>query len=148
MAKIVFTGLEQYAEQIAKMANKTDAIVDAALYEGAKVVHEAIIQEVDTVSQLTPVQKEGLKQGCGVARFDRSSGTTHTKIGFTGYNAERTKKWPSGKPNIMIARTICRGNSFTHADDFVKRAVSKSKAASIKAMGDEVEKRIKLYSNL
>ena len=62
--------------------------------------------------------------------------------GFDGYNEDVTKKWPHGKPNSMIARSIEGGTSWKAKHPFIAPAVRSSRDAAEKAMAEEIEKSI------
>ena len=143
MAKITFSGLDAYAEELSKIREKLPKLVDAALYEGAKVVADATQKEIEGLSELTPEARQGLKEGLGVAHFWREGGATVTKIGFEGYNSKRTKRWPRGQPNAMIARSLIRGTSWMRANRFTARAAKKARIQSIEAMQQRLDKDIK-----
>ena len=143
MAKITFDGLDLYAEEINKLGNKLPKLIDAALYEGAKVVADQTQKEIDELSELTPEAREGLHKGLGVAHFWRDSGATVTKIGFEGYNSKRTKRWPNGQPNAMIARSLIRGTSWLRANRFTARAAKKARERAVEAMQERLDQDIK-----
>ena len=143
MAKITFDGLDLYAEEIAKLGNKLPKLIDAALYEGAKVVADATQKEIEGLTELTPEGREGLHKGLGIANFWRDSGATVTKIGFEGYNSKRTKRWPNGQPNAMIARSLIRGTSWMQANRFTARAAKKARARAVEAMQERLDQDIK-----
>ena len=143
MATITFPGLNIYAEEITKLGDKVPKLIDAALYEGAKVMAEATQKEISGLTELTAIQRFGLHDGLGVAHFWREGGATVTKIGFEGYNGVRTKRWPRGQPNAMIARSLIRGTSWLRANRFTARAAKKARQASIEAMQQRLDKNIK-----
>ena len=70
------------------------------------------------------------------------SGFKHVKIGFAGYNGKVTRKYPNGQPNLMIARTLEAGNSFTQKNSFVTRAINASKGRAEKEMAQIFDKEI------
>ena len=63
-------------------------------------------------------------------------------IGFDGYNGIRTKKYPGGQPNQLIARSVERGTSFRRAYPFIKKTVRSSKAAAQKKMLETYEEEV------
>ena len=82
-------------------------------------------------------------EGFGIARMQDENGYFNVKVGFDGYNANKTKKWPNGKPNSMIARSIEGGTSWKPKHPFVAPAVNKTKALAEMAMAAEIDKRIR-----
>ena len=146
MAKITFSGLDLYAEELNKIADRLPKMIDAALYEGAKVVADQTQKEIEGLTELTPEARQGLHDGLGVAHFWRDGGATVTKIGFEGYNKKRTKRWPNGQPNAMIARSLIRGTSCMRANRFTARAAKKARERSIEAMQQRLDQDLKKYT--
>lgn len=143
MAKITFDGLDLYSEEITKLGDKLPKLIDAALYEGAKVVADQTQKEIEGLTELPPEARQGLHTGLGVAHFWRDGGATVTKIGFEGYNTKRTKRWPNGQPNAMIARSLIRGTSWLQPNRFTARAAKKARQAAVEAMQRRLDEDIK-----
>lgn len=135
MATITFDGLDEYMDKLQQMAEHTEGICKAAVYEGAAVVHKAIEAEIDTLPRKTGATADGLKKGLGFAKMKTENGSVNTKIGFSGYNK-------NGVPNALLARVIVRGTSKQAKNDFVGRAVRRSKDQAAKAMKAKVEEII------
>ena len=74
--------------------------------------------------------------------MENDNGYINTKIGFDGYNATKTKKYPNGQPNALIARSIESGTSKHQKTPFVRPAISKAKAKAEAAMAASVDKDI------
>ena len=156
MATFKFEGLEEYMAKLDALSQSTDEIVGKALYQGAKVLADAVSKEIDGIptyhktkgpkkipaTGLTEEQKKGLKEGLGIADFWRDSTGTYTKIGIKGYNSVKTKKYPKGQPNPLIARSIKKGTSYLLKHDFVARALASSKDAATKAIEKELDTQI------
>lgn len=143
MAKITFDGLDLYAEEITKLGDRLPKLIGAALYEGAKTVADATQKEIEGLTELPPEARQGLHDGLGVAHFWRDGGATVTKIGFEGYNNKRTKRWPNGQPNAMIARSLIRGTSWLQPNRFTARAAKKARQAAVEAMQRRLDDDIK-----
>ena len=90
---------------------------------------------------ITSAQKAGLIDGFGISRMQEQGASYNIKIGFNGYNSQRTAKYPSGQPNSVIARSLCSGTSFREKNDFVGRAMKK-KNACIEAMRAKATEKI------
>ena len=67
----------------------------------------------------------------------------HVKLGFDGYNKQRTKKYPKGQPNSVIARSINSGSTWRKKNPFIDRATRSSKAACEDKMAQIIESEIK-----
>ena len=78
-------------------------------------------------------------EGLGVARMKDDGGVISTRVDFDGYNRMKSKKYPNGHPNSMIARAINSGTSKRPKNPFMKRAASKAKAKANAAMGARLD---------
>lgn len=142
MAKIIFDGLDKYRDQIEQILQDVPRLTSFALYDGAAVLAEAVQTEIRGLTELTPEARQGLSTGLGVARFWRENGQTVTKIGFEGYNSKRTKRWPNGQPNAMIARSLIRGTSWQRANRFTNRAARKAREKCVEAMSERFDREL------
>lgn len=146
MAKYqVGNGIDEYIAKLENLEFNTDDLIGRAIYKGADIVADAIkanIQNLPAVA-CTDVEKEGLLAGFGIAKMLDENGYFNVKAGFDGYNNDVTKKWPNGKPNSMIARSIEGGTSWKPKHPFISPAVKSSKDAAEKAMIEEIDKGIK-----
>lgn len=156
MAKFQFEGVDDLISQYQKLANDTDAIIGSAIYQGAKVVMRAVESSVEgiitdnrygTAEQPTSgpssIQKEGLRHSLGIAKLRDDNGFKNVKIGFDGYNRVKTKTWPQGQPNSMVARSIESGTSWMQKQPFMRKAEQSSRSACERVMGEVVDKEIK-----
>lgn len=161
MAKITFNGGDDFGVRLERMsATDSRAMVKRAVRRGAAPVADAIKEAIKALavtedgyerhgserhmlSSITKRQKEGLLESMGIASiYADKNGFVNAKIGFDGYNKVKTKKFPNGQPNAMIARAINSGTSFRKKTRFVDLAVKKTKAQSIKAMDDSINEDI------
>lgn len=159
MAKMtVGAGMDKYIQQLTNLEFKSPGIAGKAVYEGAKIVADAIKQEIeslpveesrhhsedDKTNGVTNAQKDGLRfsndgGGTGIAKMRADGSFYNVKIGFHGYNSVKTEKYPGGQPNAMIARSVESGTSFRKKNPFVSRAVRKSKDAAERKMAQVVD---------
>lgn len=145
-------GLDEYLAQLGNLEQRARPVIGLAVYEGAKVVADGMRKEIEglPVDQTkgpgrrnpTQVEKAGLLEGLGVSKMRDESGFWNVKIGMDGYNENVTAKWPYGKPNAMIARSINAGTSFLRRIPFVSTAVRKTRKQAEAAMRAEVDKQI------
>lgn len=142
MAKVEFLGLDTYREQLVSIGQDADKICKASLYDGANVLATAVQREIDTLTKLDPRDRKGLHDGLGIARFWTKDGTILTKIGWSGYNGWKTKRWPNGKPNAMIARAQIRGTSWIVPNKFTSRAVKKARDPAIAAIRARLDREL------
>lgn len=147
MAKLKMQGLEEYERQLLKLKNISRECIGQAIYDGAGVVADAVKQGIVSLPVdegpakrggmlhgINLAQKQGLSDGFGIARMQDENGFLHVKLGFDGYNSVKTKSFPNGQPNSMIARSLQTGTSFRQRIPFVDQAVSKTKQACEDAM--------------
>ena len=80
MAKITFTGIEEYMAALQKLGESTEGIAKKALYEGANIVADEMRAGIDALptdeswgTQKNPAkgirekQKQGLQEGFGIS---------------------------------------------------------------------------------
>lgn len=140
MATIFFPGIKQYEKQLNEIGRQAPRIMGGALYDGAAVLAEAVQTEIKGLDKLDPRQRAGLSAGMGIAHFWVKDDAMQTKIGWEGYNSWKTKRWPLGQPNAMIARTTIRGTSWMRANRFTNRAAQKARERCIKAMQERLDR--------
>ena len=158
MATFQFGGIDTYLKQLDKLYAVTkDAIIGKTVYAGAAVVANRLRAAAEALPEgreneaifgaVTPAQKRGLLEGLGISRMRDDDGFVNVKLGFDGYNSVKTKKYPNGQPNALIARAVNSGNSFRKKTKFVDKAVRASKkdaeAAMDAACSREIEKIMK-----
>lgn len=155
MAKLKMKGLEEYEKQLLRLQSCSRQCVGEAIYEGAKIVADAVKANIETIpidrrrvskqmlTGITETQKQGLRDGFGIAKIQNEGGYVHVKIGFDGYNGATTKTYPNGQPNSVIARSVNSGTSFRQRIPFVDDAVNKSKAACESKMAETFDKVLK-----
>lgn len=158
MAKWMMHGLDDYVAYLQKLGKNTNEAVDEAVYEMAKVVADNIrenIQSLPTVSnraniatyrkgysRLSDEEKQGLLDGFGISPMQNDNGYVHVKLGFDGYNDVKTKKYPKGQPNALIARVTESGSSYRQKTPFIRPAVEKSKNTALEAARVAIDKKI------
>ena len=115
MAKITFSGLNDYELMISRLAKSTEDVAGRAIYAGADIVADAIRQNLSGLPERTGVTKRGLKDGLGIAPMQNDAGYINVKIGFDGYNA-------NGVANVLMARIFESGTSKVQKHPFVRPA--------------------------
>lgn len=140
-------------------AAKTD-LLGNVVYDGAKVVADIVKEEIgglpvdnrrgsqdDPASGPNQYQKKGLEKSFGIAPIRNDNGFVNVKLGFDGYNGLKTKRWPQGQPNQMIARSVERGTSWMKANPFMKRALKKARKQAQEAMASRLQSEIQKIMN-
>lgn len=168
MPKIEAKGINDYMNLLKSISNNTDETLNKALYKGAGVMADELKNQIEILPtvkdeynlkvyannksgkrgdanyKLSDTQKKGLLDGLGIAPFDAKDGVIDTHIGFDGYNNIKTKKYPKGQPNIMIARIVESGSSYFTKKPFIRKAIragkEKTEEAMAKVIDDEINK--------
>lgn len=155
MAKLQFKGLEEYEAQLLKLRGLTEQMIGEAIYEGAAIVADEVKKGIESLPiddryatggtmlhGITQEQKQGLLDGFGIASMQNENGYLHVKLGFNGYNSMRTKNFPNGQPNSMIARSVNSGSSFRQRIPFVDNAVNSAKSRAEEKMKQKLDEAI------
>lgn len=159
MARWTFEGLDKYIIELNKLSDNTDDMIGRAVYEGAGLVADAVRGNIaalpavpdgigahayraGTGVPLTETTKQGLLEGFGISSMERQNGYHHVKLGFDGYNKLKTRKFPKGQPNVLIARSLEFGSSISRKHPFVKPAVAATKGACEQRMADVIDQEI------
>lgn len=158
MAKITFPGLNDYELMISKLSKGVDDIAGKAIYAGAGIVADAIKENIKALpivrgygtkenplpGGVTAPQKAGLIDGLGISPMQSDAGYLNVKIGFDGYNATKTEKYPQGQPNQLVARGVESGTSWKQKKPFIRPAINASKsraeAEMARILDQEIEK--------
>lgn len=162
MATIKFKNGDEYLKKISRISTGLkENVCGKAIYNAADLVADEIRRRLQAVptdesygleSDLSigpkKIQKKGLYDSLGIAPMQtEANGYMNVKIGFDGYNSVKTKRWPNGQPNQMVARSVERGTSYMRANPFIKKSVSNTKNAALdamkKAVDEEIEKIMK-----
>lgn len=161
MARFEFGGIDNYIKQLNKLqAASKNGVIGKTVYAGAAVVADSVRRAIQAlpvgdgrardgglVDTVTLPQKAGLLDGFGISRMKDDDGFVNVKLGFAGYNATRTKRYPRGQPNALIARSVNSGTTFRKKTKFVDKAVNSAKRAAETAMdaacNREIEKIMK-----
>ena len=157
MAKFQFEGIDDLIAEYNKIASNTEEMIGKVIYQGAGVVFKSVQQAVEGINTddshefgtsdnpmkgPTSIQKEGLKHSLGIAKMRNDGGFWNVKIGFDGYNYVKTKTWPKGQPNAMVARSIESGTSWMTKQPFMRKAETSAKGRCEQAMADAINKEL------
>ena len=159
MAKwIMGKGLNNYIAYLQKINAVTDEVIGEAVYNMAKVVADKVranIQALPAVSneaniatykqgesRLSEPEKQGLLDGFGVAPLQNDDGYLNVKLGFDGYNSVKTKKYPQGQPNALIARVTESGSSYREKTPFIRPAVNATRRQAVKVAQVTIDENI------
>lgn len=155
MAKLTFPGLDDYIAELERLSDVSRDCIGQAVHDGAGVVADAVRQAINNLPidervvkngqmlyGVTQKQKDGLLAGFGIAPLENDNGYQNVKLGFDGYNSQRTAKYPQGQPNSMIARSVNSGSSFRQRIPFVDDTVRQKKSACEDKMKETFNKEL------
>lgn len=161
MATIRFSKLRDYELMLGKIGDASKDICGAAIYEGAKIIADEVKNNLNSLNvttdelamlkakkseptYITQRAKEGLIKSFGVTPMSQDrDGVYNVKLGFDGYNGVKTKKWPKGQPNQLIARACESGSSAMIKQPFFREAVQKTKKKAESRMAEVLDEKIK-----
>ena len=147
-----YTGLTEFSESLNELANAADDIASKGLYDGARVIADAIAEAVDSLpidNRYMPTRGKPLnvigrkdlhevKAALGIAKFRHEMYSVDTSVGFDGYLSRKEKNYPNGVPIPMVVASIEHGSSFRKKNPFIRKAANAMKAkaqAAIAAAG-------------
>lgn len=147
-------GFDEYIMGLTKLSDATKGAIGMAIYDGAKIVADAIHEEIvklpamrkkvdgKVVYGVSPGQRKGLLEGLGISEIRDEKDGRNEKIGFDGYNDVKSEKWPKGQPNVLVARWLVYGTSLAPKNDFIGRAVNRVKDQAEAAMKLRIDRTI------
>lgn len=145
---------------LSRLEESTDEMIGKAVYAGAGIVADAIKENIKSLpivrgygtednplpGGVTASQKAGLIDGLGIAPMQDDMGYLNVKIGFDGYNATKTEKYPQGQPNQLVARGVESGTSWKKKKPFIRPAVNSSRNRAEAEMARILDEEIKKVS--
>ena len=151
--EIGFEALDKFVKQLEELTDKSEEMCKRAIYDGGKIVGDEMKRQIahipvlpehpgkhtEMITGATEAQIDGLVESMGLAPIQHYGRGLNTKVGFDGYNSVKTKKYPNGQPNMMIARSINAGTSFRNKFPFVERAANNSKLLAEEAMATSLQ---------
>lgn len=160
MATWQFKGLEEYARYLQRIQANTEETCGAGVYAMAQVIADQVRSNIEALPSipdpeaikryragdkaiLTAGQKKGLLESFGVSAARNENGYYNVKLGFDGYNTVKTRRYPQGQPNAMIARTVESGSSYMDKHPFIRPATNAAmQRKAIEACKIAIDKRI------
>lgn len=159
MARIRFSGLEDYELRLSRLSSHTEEIAGKAIYAGADIITDAIRANIEALpassdkaglfayqkkepAPLTQTAKGGLLDGLGITPMQNDNGFWNVKVGFDGYNDMATRKYPHGQPNQLIARSLESGSSIAQKHPFVRPAINASRKQAEAKMAAVIDQEI------
>lgn len=153
--KMVSYGIDELSEKFVLAERAAQGIAKASLYEGAKVMADAIHASLDTIQTEpyhyvpeggakrlpSPAEKAAVQAAkFGVAKHSGSGSEVNTVVGIAGSGYVEVAG--KTKPAAMILRSIQSGTSFMTAQPVVRKAINRSKGAAGAAIAAEADARL------
>lgn len=162
MAKIKVEGLSEYLELLEVTEKKARSMIGRSIHPGAKIVARECKRRVDNLETddtpankigpgkllrrgVTSAQKKGLQLSLGIATMRRYGDELNVKLGFDGYNSVKTKYYPKGQPNMMIARSVENGTSYMMPTHFMELTVKTTEKVCIEEMEKAFDLELEKY---
>lgn len=152
MAKCEVISVDNFIKEIDTRSKQFADIAGKSLYQGAAILADQLRKNIkalperprsskrgEVVRGVTAQQKQALLDHMGIARMMNKDGSYDIKIGFEGYDDDKTKSYPNGHPVSMIARAVESGTSFLQKTPFIRPASQKAKGPAEEAMKKEIE---------
>lgn len=160
MAKwVIGKELEEYLQELQKLEKNSPEIIGKAVYNMADIVADEVKKGIESLPAvpdaeglkayqakesppLTYSQKKGLLDSFGITRMQEDDGYYHVKLGFDGYNNVKTKTYPKGQPNVLIARVTESGSSIKEKHPFIRPAVRRARKRALLKAQEIIEEEI------
>lgn len=152
MAKLAFTGISEYTAMLDRLSDKAEGMIKRAVFVGAREIADEVRAEISALPEVSvnpppggklngvfSYEKQGLLSGMGTAKMQNANGYIHTQVGFEGYNRMKSKSYPNGHPNVLIARAVNSGTSYRQKIPFINNAVKAALAAAEAAMRAQLD---------
>ncbi|MEG1619251.1 MAG: hypothetical protein RR335_06755 [Eubacterium sp.] len=156
--RFAFEASKKFEVALDRYSTDCTEIAKEAIYEGAKIVADEMKNEINKIPRdryrylkkgekynVAPEgEKKDLKESFGITKMKEDMMSWNVKIGFDGYGKYKTKKYPNGVPNQLIARAIESGSSVRGKYPFVRNTIKRKKREVVKKMDDVIEKETML----
>lgn len=160
LANMTFDPPDEWIKEFDRLGKDIGEICKGAVIEGAQPMADEIRAELgelpedkfrylngnDAFQGVPEDQKKALLDSLGITKADVDfNGNYNVKIGFDGYGSFKTKKYPKGIPNQLLARAIESGSSVRAKTPFMKTSIKKKKKIVVDTISIYIESNIKNY---
>ena len=145
-------GLDEMIKRLDEMGAKTDELLSKALYAGAKVMADGLKSAIQSLPQESGFKRFDEKHNDSprnvVGGHDKEdlishkTGSVYARIGFDGYGQIKTKKYPNGRPVVLIARSINSGSSARMKHPFIKPTIAQYQGEATRAMQQVISEEL------
>ena len=153
MAKAQVLNVDNIIKDLDAQSKDFRDMAGRSLYQGARIMADSLREHIEKLPErprsapkgemlrgVTAQQKQALLDHMGIAKMQNNSGSYDIKIGFYGYDDDRTPKYPKGHPISMIARAVESGTSFLQKTPFIRPTYQSAHAAAESAMQEQLER--------
>ena len=153
MATCKPVGIDNFIKDMDVRSKSFKDMAGRSLYVGADIIADKFRENIKALPErsksakqgaplrgVTPEQKQAMLDHMGIARMQNLDGTYDIKIGFEGYDNDKTKKYPNGHPISMIARSVESGTSFLQKTPFIRTTYQQAHAQAEAAMAETLER--------
>lgn len=146
-AKVLLS--DEFTLKLKNLGKELEKVAKKAVFAGAEIIADQVKQNLvalpeeefrrlkkDEQFKGVPIQqKNDLIKSFGIARMGYDKfGVLNAKLGFDGYGSFKSKKYPQGLPNDLLARSIESGSSVRVKTPFFRKAVAAKKAEAQRRM--------------
>lgn len=154
MPKLKTTGLNETLKMLESIEGNTDEILEDVLREGAMIATDEMREQISNLRTSDEYEGgdgkryakksdvKGLLDSLGFAPVRFNDTVVDSHVGFDGYNNDKTKKYPKGHANQMIANAINKGTSFMIAQPFINRTKKAAEAKVNEIMQKKLDEEI------
>lgn len=149
-------GLEDTLKELERLNKNTPTMLEDTVNAGVQIATNEMRKQINMLKtseekpkkgqKRYPTKKEvdGLKESLGFTPVRWNDTLLDANAGFDGYNNQKTKRYPNGHANQMIANSINAGTSFMQAQPFIRKAANAAKTTAIaemqKKLNEEIER--------
>lgn len=152
MAKCEVISVDNFIKDLDGRSKDFQDMAGKSLYKGAAILADELRHNIEALPErnrstkkgemtrgVTKQQKQALLDHMGITKMLNKDGTYDLKVGFQGYDNDKTKSYPNGHPISMIARSVESGTSFLQKTPFIRPTSQKAKGPAEEAMKKEIE---------
>jgi len=154
-AKVLLS--QEFTLKLKKLGDEFEKVTKKAIFAGAEVIADQVKQNLIALPEgnarklkkgerfkyVPSQQKKALIDSFGISKmsYDKS-GILNVKFGFAGYGKYKSKKYPQGLPNDLLARSVESGSSVRNKTPFFRKAVNARKAEAQRKMEEIINREL------
>lgn len=162
MPSIKMEGLDEVYAKLKSIAegDAIEKVQKQAVYAGMREILKEVKRQIQALPEqegyvepddlprnvITKAEKSQLIRHIGISDMEVKAGNVHNALSFNGYTSIKTKKFPKGKPAVLIARSINSGSSVRRKHPFIRQARAAAKSKAIQAATEAALKALKELS--